>query len=295
MLLTVALKRELVLTTKLITILYLTLTALVFSPLALSKNDTQPQRIIALSPHSVELLYAIGAGDRIIATISHADYPAQAKDIEVIGDYRGITLEKLIALKPDLVVTWSGGNKLNQIEQIKKLGYKVIDSNPQSLPEIAKSLRLLGQATGQKARAEKIAEKFEQELQQITDKYQHRAKVRTFYQLWSKPLMTISKGSWINQFITRCGGINVFSDAEAAYPKISVENILLTNAEIILIPDDAQTRGHEIFKWKRWQILPAVQNKHIYQPDAKILHRPTPRVLGAMEQVCQQIDKARVN
>jgi len=285
-------KRELVLTIRqLIACIFLSALSLQ----VLAHSPERPQRIIALSPHAVELLYAIGAGDSIVATISHADYPEQAKAIEVIGDYRGITLEKLIELKPDLVVTWSGGNKLNQIDKIKQLGYHVIDSDPQSLLDIGTSLRQLGAATGHDAKAEQIASEFEQQLQLISAKYQDKAKVKTFYQLWSKPLMTISSGSWLNQFIERCGGINVFGEAEAAYPKISVENVLLTDAQVILIPDDAQTKGHKLFDWKRWQLLPAVKNSHIYYPNAKILHRPTPRVLGAMEQVCQQIDKARVD
>jgi len=256
-------------------------------------EQTYPQRIIALSPHAVELHYSIGAGDRIIATISHADYPEQAKAIEVIGDYRGISLEKLIELKPDLVVSWSGGNKLNQIERIKELGFKVVDSNPQSLLEIASDLIKLGQLTGQNEQAQQLATTFKQSLATITSKYQHRTKIRTFYQLWSKPLMTISNGSWINQFIERCGGTNVFASAESAYPKISVENVLLTDAQVILIPDDAQTKGHELFDWQRWNILPAVKNKHIYYPNATILHRPTVRVLEPMKQMCMQIDKAR--
>lgn len=256
-------------------------------------GEERPQRIIALSPHAVELLFSIGAGEQIVATISHADYPEQAKSIEVIGDYRGVTLEKLIALKPDLVVTWSGGNKINQIEQIKKLGYKVIDSDPQSLQDIASNLRLLGEATGHLAKAEIIASQFEQELAKIATKYHSLKKVKTFYQLWSKPLMTISNKSWINQFIELCGGVNVFADAQTAYPTISVENVLLSGAQVILIPDDAQTRSHELFDWKRWQVLPAVQNKQVYHPNAKVLHRPTPRVLAPMREVCQQIDAAR--
>ena len=258
-----------------------------------TKQQSFPQRIIALSPHAVELLYSIGAGDRIIATIAHADYPQAAKNIEVIGDYRGVSLEKLIALQPDVVITWSSGNKLNQIEQIKSLGFKVVDSDPKSLSEISTSLRELGELTGQTVQAERIASEFEKKLAALTKQYQGRRKIRTFYQLWSKPLMTISNQSWINQFIERCGGINVFGNAESAYPKISVENILLTDAQVILIPDDAQTRGHDLFEWQRWQVLPAVINKHIYYPNAKILHRPTPRVLAPMRQVCEQIDKAR--
>jgi len=256
------------------------------------KSD-YPQRIIALSPHSVELLYAIGAGDKIVGVISHSDYPEAAKKIEIIGDHRGITLEKLISLKPDLVVTWSSGNKINQVEQIKKLGFDVIDSNPKTLSEIASNLRRLGKLTGHHEQAEDVAKKFEDELESITQQYQHRTPIRTFYQLWSKPLMTISKNSWINQFITRCGGINVFNDAENPYPKISTENVLLSNAQVILIPDDNQTRSHELFDWQHWKVLPAVQNKQIYYPNAKVLHRPTPRVLKPMKEVCEFINNAR--
>lgn len=252
-----------------------------------------PQRIIALSPHSVELLYAIGAGDKIVAVITHSDYPEAAKKIEVIGDHRGITLEKLISLKPDLVVTWSSGNRINQVEQIKKLGFNVVDSNPKTLNEIASDLRQLGKLTGHDEQAERVAKKFEDELAVLTNKYQNRTPIRTFYQLWSKPLMTISKGSWINQFITRCGGVNVFHDAENPYPKISTENVLLSGAQVILIPDDNQTRSHEFFDWKRWKVLPAVKNKQIDYPNAKVLHRPTPRVLEPMKKICEFIDGAR--
>jgi len=252
-----------------------------------------PQRIIALSPHSVELLYAIGAGDKVVGTITHADYPQAAKQIEVIGDHRGITLEKLISLKPDLVVTWSSGNKINQINQIKQLGFKVFDSNPKTLTGIASNLRKLGDITGHSEQAQKVATAFENELAVITKKYQSRKPVKTFYQLWSKPLMTISKDSWINQFITRCGGINVFHNAENPYPKISTENILLSGAQVILIPDDNQTRSHELFNWNQWNVLPAVKNKQIYYPNAKVLHRPTPRVLEPMKEVCEFIEQAR--
>ncbi len=259
---------------------------------AANEND-YPQRIIALSPHSVELLYAIGAGDKIVATTSYSDYPAQAKNIEVIGDHRGITLEKLIALKPDLVVTWGSGNKINQIEQIKKLGFRVLDSDPQSLAQIAQTLRQLGEVTGHAPQAERIALQFEKDLAVIIKDYQHKSKVKVFYQMWSKPMMTISKDSWVNQFIEQCGGENVFANAATAYPTVSIENVLLSKAEVILVPKSKTARNHELFDWQHWTLLPAVKNKHIYYPDAKIIHRPTPRVLGPMLAVCRFIDKAR--
>jgi len=144
-------------------------TVLLSTQVLAQKSATDyPKRIIALSPHAVELLYAIGAGDNIVATISHADYPEAAKNIEIIGDYRGITIEKLISLKPDLVITWPSGNKMNQVQQIEKLGFNVIASDPITLDDIASDLRALGKLTGHSEQAEIVAKKFEQELALLT-------------------------------------------------------------------------------------------------------------------------------
>jgi len=269
---------------------------LLFSTLAstlVTAESAPAQRIIALSPHSVEMLFSIGAGDRIIATISSANTPAAAIAIARIGDYHGVVIEQVIALKPDLIVVWSGGNKINQIEQLKRLGFKVFNSDPQSLSDIAGDIRQLGQLTGLSDKAEQVANDYQQKLRAISDTYQNRAKVRVFYQLWAKPLMTISSGSWLNQFIERCGGFNVFGQTQAPYPKISIENVLLARPEVILVPKDEQTRSHDLFNWQQWQYLAAVKNNHIYYPNGTILHRPTPRVLTAMAEMCQQIDQAR--
>jgi vitamin B12 transport system substrate-binding protein len=260
---------------------------------SLSAEPKTAQRIIALSPHSVEMLFAIGAGDRIIATISSADYPAAAQDIERIANHNAIVIEKVIALKPDLIIGWSGGNKLNQLAQLKRLGFKVINSDPQSLADIASDIRKLGKLTGLTDQAQSLANDYEQRLAAIIVKYQAREKVRVFYQLWSKPLMTISNKSWLNQFINGCGGINVFNDADTAYPQISIENVLLAKPQALLIPKDELTRGHDLVNWQQWQHLDAVKNNHIYFPNGTLLHRPTTRILTAMAEMCEQIDKVR--
>lgn len=290
---TAALKRGSALTIKqlILTLGLLLTTAVAAQPQ--SNNGATAQRIVALSPHSVELLFAIGAGNRIIATIDSSDYPEQAKNIQFIGDYRGIVIEKMVALKPDLILVWGSGNKINQIEQLKTLGFNVVNSDPKSLAEIAADIRKLGQLTGLTANAERVARDYEQQLATIIRSYQAAEKVRVFYQLWSKPLMTISNKSWLNQFIEGCGGINVFADSASAYPQISVENLLLAKPQVLLIPKDDNTRGHDALNWQQWRALEAVKNNHIYYPNGTLLHRPTPRVLSAMREMCQQIDSAR--
>lgn len=296
MLLTAVLKREWALIIKpriWLIVALLLCTARIGTAEVNAAAEPAAQRIIALSPHSVELLFAIGAGDRIVATIDSSDHPRQAKNIESVGSYRGVVIEKILALKPDLIITWASGNKINQIEQLKSLGFNVINSEPESLLEISQDLRKLGRLTGLSANAETVARDFEQQLSAIVSRYRNREKVRVFYQLWSKPLMTISNKSWINQFIEGCGAINVFADSESAYPQISIENVLLTNPQVFLIPKDEQTRSHALFNWQHWQYIDAIKNNHIYYPNGTLLHRPTPRVLTAMNEMCQQIDMAR--
>lgn len=287
-----ALSRELVLIINKFAIFAVALLA-VFSLKA--QSSAPAQRIIALSPHAVELLFAIGAGDRIVGAIDNSDYPEQAKSLNFVGNYQGIVIEKIIALKPDLIITWHSGNKINQIEQLKSLGLKVVDSDPTSLLEIAQDIRLLGRLTGLNVSAETIAHKFEQQLNTIVEQYQTKQKISVFYQLWSKPLMTISNQSWLNLFIEGCGATNVFATSTSAYPQVSIENVLLANPQVLLIPKDEQTRSHDLFNWQQWQHLNAVKNNHIYYPNGTLLHRPTPRVLTAMSEMCQQIDQAREN
>lgn len=257
------------------------------------KDTEQPaSRIIALSPHAVEMLYAIGAGEQIVAAIERSDYPAAANDIPRIGNYTGIVIEQVIALKPDLIVTWNSGNKINQIEQLEAMGYPLYNSDPKTLDDIAIDLLHLGELTGREQQAGEVVNRFRQELSQLRSSYQDQRPVDVFYQLWSAPMMTIANGSWIQQLIEGCGGRNVFADAATAYPQISLENVLLKQPEVILIPGD-HNQPTQSFDWQQWPQIPAVKQQHIYYLDGDLLHRATPRALLGMADLCQQLDKVR--
>ncbi len=249
------------------------------------------KRIIALSPHTVELLYAIGAGDSIIAAVDHADYPEQAKNLPSIGGYHGIQIERILELNPDLVVVWGKGNKPDDIKRIKALGFTVYDSSPVTLDDVAADLIALGRLTGHQRQAESAAEKYRRQLAEIQQNNADKPKVRVFYQLWSTPLMTAAENSWIQQLISSCNGDNVFYHAGGDYPRVSIENVLLTLPQVILqSKDEGNKQGID---WSQWPGIPAVRHHHIYQLNADLLHRPTPRVIEGLEAVCEAIDKAR--
>lgn len=248
-------------------------------------------RIIALSPHGVEMLYAIGAGDNIVATTDHADFPEVAKQIPRIGGYYGIQIERVIELNPDLIVVWGSGNKAEEIERLSQLGYPIYNSDPKSLTAVAEDLLALGQLTGHEAQAQEAASQYLQQLQQLRQQNQDKPQVKVFYQLWSTPLMTVAKGSWIEQIIEVCHGENVFADAASAYPQVSLEAVLLKMPQVIL---QSQDKGNvNGVDWSSWQEIPAVKQQHIYQLNADLLHRAAPRAILGIQALCQALDKAR--
>lgn len=249
------------------------------------------KRIIALSPHAVEMLYAIGAGELIVATTDHADYPAAALEIPRIGGYHGIQIERILELNPDLVVVWGGGNKAEDIQRIKELGFEVFDSTPKTLQAVADELEALGKLTGNQAQATTAAQSYRQELARLQQVNLAKPEVKVFYQLWSTPLMTVAEGSWIQQIIAVCHGDNVFVDSANEYPQVSLETVLLKMPEVILqSQDEGNIQGVD---WKQWPEIPAVKQQHIYQLNADLLHRAAPRALLGVEALCGALDKAR--
>lgn len=249
------------------------------------------KRIIALSPHAVEMLYAIGAGDKIVATTDYADYPEAAKKIPRIGGYYGIQMERVMELNPDLIVVWDSGNKAEDINQLRTLGFNLYGSDPKTLEGVAKELEELGQLTGHVEEASKAAAAYRAELIRLRVENAKKSEPKVFYQLWSTPLMTVSKNSWIQQIISVCHGQNVFYDAASDYPQVSLENVLLTLPEVILqSEEEGNVKGVD---WRQWPEIPAVKNQHIYQLNADLLHRATPRALLGVQALCDALDKVR--
>lgn len=249
------------------------------------------QRIIALSPHAVEMLYAIGAGDTIVAATDYADYPEAAKNIPRIGGYYGIQMERVMELNPDLIVVWDSGNKAEDINQLRTLGFNLYGSDPKTLEGVAKELEELGQLTGHVEEASKAAAAYRAELIRLRVENAKKSEPKVFYQLWSTPLMTVSKNSWIQQIIDVCHGENVFYTAASDYPQVSLENVLLTLPEVILqSQEEGNVKGVD---WSQWPEIPAVKKQRIYQIDADLLHRATPRALLGVQALCRALDKAR--
>ncbi len=255
--------------------------------------DFSKQRIIALSPHSVELIYLLGAGERIVATTSFADYPEAAKSIPVIGGYNGIQIEKVLVLKPDLIIAWESGNKADDLVQLERLGFKVYRSQTRNLSGIADEILRLGELLGLPERARSEADRFMTRLDSIKAQHAHKQTVRFFYQLWNEPLRAMAAQSWINEMLVGCGGQNIFDASIGDYPQVSIESVLERKPEAIVIPSH---HGHGLGEgdfWLKWPEIPAVQNRQVFYINGDIVHRFSVRALDGMQTICEHFDEVR--
>ena len=246
------------------------------------------RRIISLAPHVTELIYAVGAGAQLVGVDSASNYPASVKNLPRIGDYSRVNFERVAALKPNLVIGWASGNRAADIYKLKQMGMTVLLTDAHRLTDVARLLRLIGNVTEHSGAGETSARAFEAGLAKLRVRYRSTPTKRVFYQVWDKPLMTIGGDHWINDAITLCGGRNIFADLKAASPIVSLEAVVARMPEMIISGSDAPDMRA---MWSRFSRLPAVQRRAIHQINADTLHRPTPRLLGGVGVLCDQIGR----
>lgn len=246
-----------------------------------------PQRIVSLTPHITEMLFAIGAGKQVIATDQASDYPDEVKKLPKVANYQSLNSESLLAVKPDLVVAWGSTQALMQ-QQIQALGIPMLLLKSQHLDDLPVELRLLGDKTGHHEQANQLAAQIETKFATYRQQSQQRPKIKAFYQLWYPPLTTVANGSFIQEIMTMCGAENPFADSKAPYPQLGEEAVLAANPQMIF----ATQHGSDLQHWLKWPQLAAVKNKQLYLLNADWLHRLSPRIVLGIEQMCSKVEMA---
>jgi len=251
------------------------------------------RRIVSLAPHATELLFDVGAGDKLVGVVSYSDYPPAARALPRIGGAENLNLEAIIALRPDLVVAWQSGNPRPQVERLQALGIAVFYSEPRRLDDIATNLLRLGELAGTRRVAEQAAQIFRAAYKNIGRQYAQRPPVRTFYQIWHQPLMTINGEHLISQVIELCGGRNIFAGLGTLAPVINREAVLAADPQLIVAGSRSPNGQHELDVWRAWPQISAVRDRQLYVIDPDIIQRQTPRVLQGATILCRQLVQAR--
>lgn len=260
---------------------------------AIVRLKAPAQRIVSLAPHVTENLFAAGAGAQIVAATEYSDYPEAAKKLPRVGGYSRLDLEAVVAQKPDLIIAWESGNAKASVAKLKALGIPLFITQPNSIEDVASNLERFGELSGHVAEARTAATRIRARLAVLRQTYSQRAPVRVFYQVWQKPLTTISSKQIISDVIRLCGGENVFADLAPISPQVSVESVLAANPEAITVGGMGSSHPEWLDPWKQWTNITAVQRGNLFFIDPVLIQRHTPRLLEGAELMCTQLEEAR--
>jgi iron complex transport system substrate-binding protein len=250
------------------------------------------QRIVSLSPHVTELLFAAGAGGLIVGTVNYSDYPAAARSIPRVGDNRQVDIERIVAMKPDLLVVWRHNASARQMEQLRALGIPLFYSEPHKLEDIPETLLKLGRLAGTEERARQNAGELRRTLADLGARYSRRPLVRVFYQVWDRPLYTLNDKHIVNDAIRLCGGENIFAKLPVPAPTVTVEAVLQEDPEAI-VSGERQEGASGLDHWKKYANMTAVRRGNLIGIDRDLLNLPGPRIVNGAAALCDKLEQVR--
>ena len=251
------------------------------------------KRIVTLAPHLAEAVFAAGAGDRLVGVVEFSDFPEAVKKLPKVGGYSRLDLEAIAALKPDLIIGWASGNAPAHIDKLRALSFPVYISQPNQIGDVADEIERLGRLAGSESVSRAAAARFRDRLADLEKRYAMRPTVRTFYQIWKEPLMTIGGKQIISDVVRLCGGENVFAKLETMAPTVTVEAVIAANPEAIVASGMNASRPEWLDDWKRWPAIAAVARNNLFFVPPELIQRHTPRLLDGAELLCRHLQTAR--
>lgn len=251
------------------------------------------QRIISLSPNTTEILFHIGAGEKIVGADEYSNYPQAANKIVRVNNHAAANYELILSLKPDVVIAWQSGNGEKIISRIRELNIPVFVVETSSLEDIPNLYRRLGQLSGRDSQANIQAENFSKRLNQLRKTFSSRKDIRLFYQIWNEPLMTLNGDHMVTDMIELCGGVNVFANAAALVPYVNIESVVAANPDIIISGGNNKTDLLDSGFWRKWTGISAVKHQHLYAIPSDLLQRHSDRILEGTGLLCEYIDLVR--
>jgi len=249
-----------------------------------------PTRIVSLAPHLTELLYAAGAGPRLVGASEWSDHPAAAMALPRIGDALRLDFERILALAPDLVVAWESGTPASNVRRLESLGLRVVSVRVETLEDIPRAIEQLGEIAGTSAEARLTAAALRRGLAELAREFAGRRPVDVFVQIDAQPLFTVTGRHLISDLLALCGGRNVFADLPGVAPAVDLEAVIARNPQVILV---TSPRGDPQAQWARWRGIEAVRTGNVLVVPPDEVTRATPRALAGARILCEQLEQAR--
>ena len=261
--------------------------------------DPPPRRIVTLAPNLTELVHAIGAGSLIVATGEGSNHPPEVLALPRVADHQRIDIERLVALKPDLVLVWDSGNTMRELAQLESAGVRLFRLEPRRLDDVPRALERVGVLLHRPDEGRARAQALRRDLATLRERHAGAAPVRVFYQVWSRPLLTLNGQHLVSDAIQACGGRNVFAHLSHLVPQLSSESVVQADPEAILTavdgtapprraPDDAA-----FAQWTQLGAPTAARAGWLYMVPADLVVRGGPRIADGVAAVCKVLDDVR--
>ena len=263
-----------------------------------------PQRVATLAPSLTELVFAAGAGSRLVATVIGSDHPPEARAVPSVGDYQRVDVERLLRLKPDLVLVWTSGNSQRELAQLVSAGVSVVHLEPRRLDDVARAIERLGELFGTDDIARPRAAALRDELAALGREHANKPPVSVFYQVWSRPLLTLNDQHLISDVVRLCGGRNVFGALTMLVPEVSTESVIAAKPDAILSARSSAAGGDAVMRrepkaepFAAWlslnEVLPAAKRGWLFTLPGDEISRQGPRIGIGARALCAALEEVR--
>lgn len=253
--------------------------------LVCSALPAEPLRVVSLAPSMSEIMLELQADDLLVGVLDGGERPAALRELPSVGRQGQLDLERLLSLRPDLLLLWPGSVPPAQRDQLKRLGIATYSAEPHDIDQLIEQIEAIAERIGRAEQGHRYAQALRDRLRQLRQQYRRDEPLQVFYQVWDRPLYTLGGRQVVSDALAVCGARNVFADLTQAAPQVNVESVLLRNPQVILAGDQAQLES-----WKAWPQLRAVADDRLLVVPDKGLERPSGQMIEATAHLCALLE-----
>lgn len=253
--------------------------------LVCSALPAEPLRVVSLAPSMSEIMLELQADDLLVGVLDGGERPAALRELPSVGRQGQLDLERLLSLRPDLLLLWPGSVPPAQRDQLKRLGIATYSAEPHDIDQLIEQIEAIAERIGRAEQGHRYAQALRDRLRQLRRQYRRDDPLQVFYQVWDRPLYTLGGRQVVSDALAVCGARNVFADLTQAAPQVNVESVLLRNPQVILAGDQAQLES-----WKAWPQLRAVADDRLLVVPDKGLERPSGQMIEATARLCALLE-----